>query len=99
MLASLNLPAAIEDTSGTELPQSLLEKANYVREGGGKAILEASMKELPELLQRNQELLDEVNMKFYCNYFNDYLIAYQFYFYFRYSVNECFKKNVNPMIN
>ncbi|XP_035736483.1 programmed cell death 6-interacting protein-like [Vespa mandarinia] len=59
VLANLNLPAAIEDTSGTELPQSLLEKANYVREGGGKAILEASMKELPELLQRNQELLDE----------------------------------------
>ncbi|KAI4487732.1 hypothetical protein M0802_011878 [Mischocyttarus mexicanus] len=59
VLASLNLPAAIEDTSGTELPQSLLEKANYVREAGGKSNLEATMKELPELLQRNQELLDE----------------------------------------
>lgn len=59
VLASLNLPAAIEDTSGTEVPQSLLEKANYVREAGGKSSLEAAMKELPELLQRNQELLDE----------------------------------------
>ncbi|KAK2582526.1 hypothetical protein KPH14_004820 [Odynerus spinipes] len=59
VLASLNLPAAIEDTSGTELPQSLLEKANYVREAGGLSSLEAAMKELPELLQRNKELLDE----------------------------------------
>lgn len=75
MLANLNLPAAIEDISGTELPQSLLEKAKYVREGGGKAILEVSMKELPELLQRNQELLDEVSTKFYYNHFNNNLIC------------------------
>lgn len=61
VLASLNLPAAIEDTSGTEIPQSLLEKATYVRDAGGIRALEASMKELPDLLQRNKELLDEVN--------------------------------------
>ncbi|XP_076672846.1 programmed cell death 6-interacting protein-like protein AliX [Andrena cerasifolii] len=59
VLASLNLPAAIEDTSGTELPQSLLEKARYVRDGGGIQALESAMKELPDLLQRNKELLDE----------------------------------------
>lgn len=59
VLASLNLPAAIEDTSGTELPQSLLEKASYVRQAGGISSLEAAMKELPELLQRNKELIDE----------------------------------------
>lgn len=60
VLASLNLPAAIEDTSGTEIPQSLLEKALYVRDAGGIKGLEAAMRELPDLLQRNKELLDEV---------------------------------------
>lgn len=64
-MASLNLPAAIEDTSGTEIPQSLLEKASYVRDAGGIRGLEASMKELPDLLQRNKELLDEVRMLFF----------------------------------
>ena len=59
VLASLNLPAAIEDTSGVELPQSLLEKAQYVKEAGGIKTLESYMKELPDLLQRNKELLDE----------------------------------------
>lgn len=62
VLASLNLPAAIEDTSGTEIPQSLLDKAARVRESGGIKALEASMKELPDLLQRNKELLDEVKI-------------------------------------
>ncbi|XP_029676260.1 programmed cell death 6-interacting protein-like, partial [Formica exsecta] len=61
VLASLNLPAAIEDTSGTEIPQSLLEKALYVRNAGGIQALDAATKELPDLLQRNKELLDEVN--------------------------------------
>ncbi|XP_066603729.1 programmed cell death 6-interacting protein isoform X2 [Prorops nasuta] len=59
VLASLNLPAAIEDTNGTELPQSLLDKALYVRQAGGIAALNAAMNELPELLLRNKELLDE----------------------------------------
>ncbi|XP_015515256.1 programmed cell death 6-interacting protein [Neodiprion virginianus] len=59
VLASLNLPAAIEDTSGTELPQSLLDKAAYVRNAGGVQAIEATMNELPELLQRNKDILDE----------------------------------------
>lgn len=59
VLASLNLPAAIEDTSGTEVPQSLLDKATYVRQAGGINTLEASMNELPDLLQRNRDILDE----------------------------------------
>lgn len=62
VLASLNLPAAIEDTSGTEIPQSLLDKAQGVRESGGINALEESMRELPDLLQRNKELLDEVRI-------------------------------------
>lgn len=59
VLASLNLPAAIEETNGTEIPQSLLEKASYVRNGGGIRALEAALNELPELLQRNKDILDE----------------------------------------
>lgn len=62
VLASLNLPAAIEDMSGTEIPQSLLDKALRVRESGGIKTLEVSMRELPDLLQRNKELLDEVKI-------------------------------------
>lgn len=61
-MASLNLPAAIEDTSGTAIPESLLEKALGVRESGGIKALEESMRELPDLLQRNKELLDEVKI-------------------------------------
>lgn len=64
-MASLNLPAALEDTSGTEIPQSLLEKALYVRNAGGIQALEVAMKELPDLLQRNKELLDEVKKYIY----------------------------------
>lgn len=58
----MNLPAAIEDTSGTEIPESLLDKALSVRELGGIKTLEESMKDLPDLLQRNKELLDEVKI-------------------------------------
>ncbi|PBC29144.1 Programmed cell death 6-interacting protein [Apis cerana cerana] len=68
VLASLNLPAAIEDTSGTDLPQSVLEKAQHVKEIGGINALETSMKELPDLLQRNKELLDEVVREKYENH-------------------------------
>lgn len=60
----MNLPAAIEDTSGTAIPQSLLDKALRVRESGGIKTLEVSMRELPDLLQRNKELLDEVRILF-----------------------------------
>lgn len=63
-MASLNLPAAIEDTSGTEIPESLLEKALHVRESGGIKALEGSMREMPDLLLRNKELLDEVKILF-----------------------------------
>ncbi|XP_031784021.1 programmed cell death 6-interacting protein isoform X3 [Nasonia vitripennis] len=58
-LASLNLPAAIEDLSGTELPQSLIDKATFIHEAGGIKTLEKTMNELPELLQRNKDILDE----------------------------------------
>lgn len=59
VLASLNLPAAIEVTSGNSLPQSVLDKAKEVREKGGIESLRTLITELPELLKRNQEILDE----------------------------------------
>lgn len=77
-MASLNLPAAIEDTSGTEIPQSLLDKALYVRDAGGIKALEASMKELPDLLQRNKELLDEVK-EITCLFFSEIQIIILYY--------------------
>ncbi|PNF20765.1 Programmed cell death 6-interacting protein [Cryptotermes secundus] len=59
VLASLNLPAALEDMSGNSLPQSLVDKAVSVRSNGGIQELERMMRELPDLLQRNKEILDE----------------------------------------
>ena len=63
MLASLNLPAAIEDLSGNAVPSSLLEKSAKVRELGGVEKLSKLMSDLPELLTRNREILDEVSQK------------------------------------
>jgi len=60
VLASLNLPAAIEDLSGSgAVPQSVLDKAAAVREKGGAAGLAKLINDLPVLLQRNKEILDE----------------------------------------
>ena len=61
VLASLNLPAAIEDLSGAGgVPQSVLDKAAAVRQNGGAAGLTQLINDLPILLQRNKEILDEV---------------------------------------
>ncbi|XP_051162440.1 programmed cell death 6-interacting protein isoform X2 [Leptopilina boulardi] len=59
VLANLNLPAAIEDTSGIDVPQSLIDKAAFVKTEGGITALEAAMNELPELLKRNEDILNE----------------------------------------
>lgn len=60
ILSSLNLPACVETAvSGCGLPPSLLEKANDVREKGGYESINNLMKEMPELLTRNREILDE----------------------------------------
>lgn len=63
-LASLNLPAAIENTSGNDLPPSLLDKGDTVKQQGGIKTLQNTFTELPGLLQRNKEILDEVNLEF-----------------------------------
>jgi programmed cell death 6-interacting protein len=62
-LASLNLPAAIEDVSGDTVPQSILTKSTSVVEQGGIQTVDQLIKELPELLQRNREILEEVCLK------------------------------------
>ena len=59
MLASLNLPAALEESAGESLPQSLKDKARAVRQSGGIDILKELIGNLPSLLERNKEILDE----------------------------------------
>ncbi|CAF1338613.1 unnamed protein product [Adineta steineri] len=58
-LASLNLPAAIEDSGGRQIPPSLIEKANEIKRQGGISTLEKMVNELPTSLNRNKEILDE----------------------------------------
>ncbi|MGH0119340.1 UNVERIFIED_CONTAM: hypothetical protein FKN15_002143 [Acipenser sinensis] len=59
VLASLNLPAAVEDLSGDSIPQSILEKSRAIIQQGGLQSIDQLIKDLPELLQRNREILDE----------------------------------------
>lgn len=61
VLASLNLPASLEDAPGVELPQSLQDKSKYVRQKGGISYVSKLIGELPELLRRNMEILDEID--------------------------------------
>ncbi|CAF0814582.1 unnamed protein product [Didymodactylos carnosus] len=58
-LASMNLPAAIEDSGGRQVPPSVLEKSNDVKRQGGINMLDKMINELPQLLTRNKEILDE----------------------------------------
>ncbi|XP_044140527.1 programmed cell death 6-interacting protein [Bufo gargarizans] len=63
VLASLNLPAAIEDVSGDSIPQSILQKSKAVIEQGGIQTIDQLIRDLPELLLRNREILD-ASLKF-----------------------------------
>lgn len=58
-LASMNLPAAVEDTRGNELPDSIKQKSASVRDAGGVNFLRDKIRALPDNLQRNREILDE----------------------------------------
>ena len=60
LLAEKNLPAAIEDTGGNEVPESIREKAEAVRNLGGLEVLQKKLYDLPEHLQRNRDILTEV---------------------------------------
>nr|CCF17539.1 ALG-2 interacting protein X/1 [Paracentrotus lividus] len=59
VLASLNLPASIEDLKGDSVPQSVLEKSQGIKQKGGLEHIGRLFHELPELLKRNKEILDE----------------------------------------
>jgi len=59
LLNSMSLPAALEDTTGGGVPASLQEKSAAVVAAGGLEELNRLVRELPELLQRNTELLTE----------------------------------------
>jgi programmed cell death 6-interacting protein len=63
ILASLNLPAALEDsqTGADVVPVSLKEKAKTVQDAGGLTELLKNVNEIPELVQRNKEILDEAD--------------------------------------
>ncbi|KAG8442685.1 hypothetical protein GDO86_011469 [Hymenochirus boettgeri] len=63
VLASLNLPAAIEDVSGDSIPQSILQKSKAIIQQGGIQTIDQLIRDLPELLQRNKEILEE-SLKF-----------------------------------
>ena len=60
-LIANNLPAAVEDLSGRSVPPSLLTKAATVRQFGGIEYLTRLNSELPQLLQRNKQLLDQAS--------------------------------------
>ncbi|KAJ8291105.1 hypothetical protein GJAV_G00021460 [Gymnothorax javanicus] len=59
LLVSLNLPAGLEDFSGDSIPPSILEKSRSLIQQGGQASIEQLIKNLPDMLQRNKEILDE----------------------------------------
>lgn len=59
-LAAWNLPAAIEDVGGKNLvPQSLLDKSQAMKDKGGIAKIDNMMAELPPLMERNTDILNE----------------------------------------
>jgi len=45
------------------VPQSVLDKARQVQEQGGMQQLDKLINDLPELLSRNREILDDVCIK------------------------------------
>lgn len=60
ILASLNLPASLEDASVVDLPQSLKDKSKYVRQRGGIQHVTKLINQLPELLKRNKDILSAI---------------------------------------
>lgn len=58
----MNLPAAIEDSGGRQIPPSMIEKSNEIKRQGGINTLDKMINDLPESLTRNKEILDEVSL-------------------------------------
>lgn len=81
----MNLPAALEDVKGVGIPQSLVEKSNMIRMNGGVHQLETMIRELPELLKRNEEIIIEV---IFINTYEKQILMYKM-FYVYISPSEC----------
>lgn len=62
IMASLNLPGALDDTSGDEVPAGLLAKAAVVRKDGGVDKIDQLLNSLPDVMTRNIEILNEVRL-------------------------------------
>lgn len=60
-MAAWNLPAAIEDLGNNDnkIPQSLIEKSKLIKDKGGIQKIDQMFSELPSLLTRNTEILNE----------------------------------------
>ncbi|ULU01765.1 hypothetical protein L3Y34_001811 [Caenorhabditis briggsae] len=62
VLASLNLPAALDDVTSTEtLPESIKMKSAKLKQNGGSAEIMRLFNELPTLYQRNEDILTETS--------------------------------------
>ncbi|VDK46269.1 unnamed protein product [Anisakis simplex] len=62
ILASLNLPAALDDATSQEaLPESIRQKSSKVKSLGGIDAVTSLIADLPNLYKRNQEILDETS--------------------------------------
>ncbi|CAL2036918.1 CBN-ALX-1 protein [Caenorhabditis brenneri] len=62
VLASLNLPAALDDVTSTEtLPESIKMKSAKLKQNGGGAEIMRLFSELPTLYQRNEDILTETS--------------------------------------
>ncbi|KAK3605964.1 hypothetical protein CHS0354_019641 [Potamilus streckersoni] len=57
--ASVNLIDSQEDLTGIQTPKSLIEKTQQIKSMGGIQYLETLLNDLPTLLQRNREILNE----------------------------------------
>uniref|UniRef100_A0A915EJP3 BRO1 domain-containing protein n=1 Tax=Ditylenchus dipsaci TaxID=166011 RepID=A0A915EJP3_9BILA len=61
-LASLNLPAALDDVKNHEkLPESIRQKSAKVKNSGGFDSINKKLRELPSLYKRNEEILNEIS--------------------------------------
>lgn len=68
VMSSLNLPAALEDASGgDQLPPSILEKSQAVLSKGGIQAIDTLQRDLPESLERNEQILNEVDTLLVCS--------------------------------
>uniref|UniRef100_H2YHW8 BRO1 domain-containing protein n=1 Tax=Ciona savignyi TaxID=51511 RepID=H2YHW8_CIOSA len=62
VMSSFNLPAALEDMSGSDLPQSIIDKSRVVIDKGGVVPIDQLLQILPESLDRNQQILTEAKL-------------------------------------